>query len=159
MWVDHLSVICQGGSSHHHLDGGYRYALPEGIGPKFHRSPVAVTGEFQTSGGFTCQVNPGRMPEAKALHVRIKARTAHLFVGDPGKADVERVSQAAGHILITPGAAVPVINFKSTDYDGLRDKRDGILFYNPTIQCAGHGKDFRNGAWFICLADCPVERL
>ena len=90
------------------------------------------------------------------MHVRIEGVVTHLG-GDPGQADVQRVCQAAGHILVTPGAVVPVVDGNTADDDGAGIKENGTGRDSAVIQGGRHGKDLGNGTGFVCLADGPVK--
>ncbi len=96
------------------------------------------------------------MANTEGLHVAIKIIRAGLG-GYPGQADIQGVLQAAGHVLRTPGAQVPVIDPGAANLDRAGIHKDGLGRNRAGIQRSRHRQHFVDRAGLVSLADRPVE--
>src|SRR5512143_1487004 len=110
------TAVGNGGSGHQHLDGCGRDALTESIRAKVHGIPIVITWDLEPALRFTGQVDAGEMTQPEIVHVTIERLWPHLG-RDPRETYVQRVLQAANHILLAPGLTVPVMDGGATNKD------------------------------------------
>ena len=118
----HLAVIGNRTNGCDHLDGRDSDALSEGVSRQVHHNPLVVIGEAQGEIGFTRQVHPGAAAEAESLNVFVEILFAQQVHSDMGQADVQGVLHTAGHVLFTPSAAIPVVDWPGV-YQPSRHRR------------------------------------